>query len=82
MQLDKSHNRGDWPHQCEVLRIYRSASKKDIAILERRLAGRITGGIQGRGQGIGDYQFATRLSTDGHGDVIATDIIERMVLSL
>jgi 3',5'-cyclic AMP phosphodiesterase CpdA len=82
MQLDTFQKRGDWPHQCEILRIYRSASMRNVARLERRLAGRITGGIDGRGAGIGDYQFATKLSDRGYGGAVATEVIERMTLNL
>jgi len=68
MQLDKFDKRQDWPHQCQVLRIYRSASKRAIALIERRLVGRKTGEGEGRGQGIGGYQFATRPSLRPRGE--------------
>jgi hypothetical protein len=82
MQLDKFQQRGDWPHQCEILRIYRSISVRDIIRLERRLAGRITGGIHGRGQGIGDYRFATALLSGPFGEVVEKEVVEHIDLGL
>jgi hypothetical protein len=55
---------------------------KNIARLERCIVGRITGGINGRGAGIGDYKFATALKESQYGEVEETEVIEQMTLRL
>ena len=56
MQLDKYEKRSGWPHQCEVLRLYYSASNHSVLLLERLLGARQTGENY-RGTGIGPYKF-------------------------
>jgi hypothetical protein len=55
MQLDRDKKRGDWPHQCEVLRFYYSQSDPSTLLLERLLAARQAS--PERGSGFGPYQF-------------------------
>lgn len=58
MQLDKYEKRSGWPHQCEVLRLYYSASDHSVLLMERLFAARQSG-EKYRGTGIGPYRFVT-----------------------
>jgi hypothetical protein len=55
MQLDRYSKRPEWPHQCEVLRLYYS-SDKSVLLMQRLLAARQSGHDY-PGTGIGPYEF-------------------------
>jgi 3',5'-cyclic AMP phosphodiesterase CpdA len=56
MQLDKYRKRAQWPHQCEVLRLYYSPTDQSVLLLERLLVAR-RAGRNYPGTGIGPYGF-------------------------
>jgi hypothetical protein len=69
MQVDRFGKRGNWPHQCEVLRFYASASTRDLVKIERLLVGRRL--RNNTGQGFGPYGF---VNVPGR----ANDVVEEM----
>ncbi|MEA2203245.1 MAG: hypothetical protein QOE77_21 [Blastocatellia bacterium] len=58
MQLDWYGRRGQWPHHCEVLRMYYSESEKSVLLMERLVAARLAR-ADDRGVGIGKYRFVS-----------------------
>lgn len=58
MQLDRFSKRPEYPHQCEVLRLYYLERDPSVLMIERLLAARQSGNDY-RGTGIGPYQFVT-----------------------
>ena len=70
MQLDRFNLRLGWPHQCQLLRLYYSKSRRNALFAERLLIARQTGQTY-RGAGFGPYKF---VALDESGTRIAEEI--------